>query len=169
MDELLQLTGVRADYLKLILQHINHPTHPIEDLSYILDALSTSQLLGINGESLSLLVSNEYEDLENASTAIIAAFRAQYSTTEVEKLTEPLENQLLEAKRDALTDYLINSIHPEFNSVHDLYYYFLLDTELESCATTSRIVAANASLQLYVQRVMMQLEKDRDEEIVVEI
>ena len=169
MDELLQLTGVRADYLKLILQHINHPTHPIEDLSYILDALSTSQLLGINGESLSLLVSNEYEDLENASTAIIAAFRAKYSTTEVEKLTEPLENQLLEAKRDALTDYLINSIHPEFNSVHDLYYYFLLDTELESCATTSRIVAANASLQLYVQRVMMQLEKDRDEEIVVEM
>jgi hypothetical protein len=56
-----------------------------------------------------------------------------------------------------------------FTSLHDLYHYFLLDVELEGCARTSRVVAATASVQLYVHRVLMNLEQDPQGQVQVRV
>lgn len=169
LEALSDVTAKASSYLTIFLHAIDLPSNGIQALHYLYDVLEYSDLLGINGQSLSLLGQIDYDNLELAAQAIIAAFHAKHPKNQIDSIAEPIENKLREAQQAALSDYLIHAIHPEFNSSKDLYYYFLLDTELSGCARTSRVVAANASLQLYVQRVIMLLEQDRDEELLVEL
>ena len=133
------------------------------------------QFLGIGGEVLPGFISNDFNDLATAVKAIIAAIRTKYDTEEEwENKIGPFEDKIRELKRDALTDHLLHTFRyddvdrPEeenlqmFESNHDLYNYFLIDTELMGCARTSRVVAGIASLQLYIQRCLMNLEQSKD-------
>ena len=61
-------------------------------------------------------------------------------------------------KRDALVAYLIAE-NPEIQTKNDLYDYFLVDIEMESCMPSSRIVQAHGTVQLFVQRCLMGLEQ----------
>ncbi|MFE9018147.1 neuraminidase-like domain-containing protein [Streptomyces sp. NPDC007808] len=47
-----------------------------------------------------------------------------------------------------------------FTDRADLHRYFLLDVEVDGCFPTSPVVAATGSLQLYLNRVLMNLEQD---------
>lgn len=129
--------------------------------------LDVSQRLGVSGEVLTLIVSNDYHDLNQAANSILSAFRTKYDDEALwDEKIEPFDNKIRSRKRDALADYLIKALRPAaFGSINDLYHYFLLDVKLEGCARTSRLVAANCSLQLYVHRVLMHLEQDRDETV----
>ena len=60
-------------------------------------------------------------------------------------------------KRDALVAYLLAE-NPEMKTENDLYDYFLVDVEMESCMPSSRIVQAHGTIQLFVQRCLMGLE-----------
>lgn len=123
-------------------------------------ALATS--LGLGGEALALAVSDRYSDLEQASEAVLSAIRAKYpDENEFNDRTAPFADRIRGRRRDALTDYLIRSVHPEFEDQDDIYEYFLVDCQLEGCARTSRLVAAISSVQLYIHRVLMNLEQDR--------
>lgn len=51
---------------------------------------------------------------------------------------------------------------PPFRDRADLYRYFLIDVEVDGCFPTSPLVAATGSLQLYIHRVLMNLEQDED-------
>lgn len=62
-------------------------------------------------------------------------------------------------KRDALVAYLL-ATHSDINDENDLYEYFLVDVEMESCMPSSRIVLAHNSIQLFVQRCLLGLEPD---------
>lgn len=122
--------------------------------------------LGIGAEILPLFVSNDYDDLAMAARAVVTAIRTKYDSEETwnEKIG-PLEDKIRELKRDALSDYLINTYTDDedahwFDDTNDLYNYFLIDTELMGCARTSRLVAGISSLQLYVQRCLLNLEQD---------
>jgi hypothetical protein len=118
--------------------------------------------LGIDGHALRRIIADGYEDLARAAEAVLSAFRAKYrDETEFAEKLEPFENRLRGRRRDALVDYLIRSVHPEFESTSDLFHHFLIDVELEGCARTSRVAAAISSLQLYVHRIRMNLEQDR--------
>ncbi|MFD3003504.1 neuraminidase-like domain-containing protein [Pontibacter toksunensis] len=137
------------------------------------ECASLVKYLGIGGEALRFFVSNIFEDLEKAVEAVVAAIRTKYNTEEEwQEKVEPFEDKIREMKRDALTDYLIHSFRHEetqhwFKNSHDLYNYFLIDTELEGCARTSRVVAGISSLQLYIHRCLMNLEKSETGEIHV--
>lgn len=60
-------------------------------------------------------------------------------------------------KRDALVTYLL-AISPTMQGPDDLYDYFLIDVEMGSAMSTSRIVQAHATIQLFVQRCLMGIE-----------
>ena len=118
--------------------------------------------VGIDGETMGGLVSNDYATLSHAADALIAVLGARYSdeTTRAAKL-DLAEQPVREAKRDALGEYLIRSIDPKpWTSLEDLYEYFLIDVDTGGCSTTSRVVAATMSAQLYVYRAIMNLEQD---------
>lgn len=65
-------------------------------------------------------------------------------------------------KRDALLCYVINKVSPKtFTDADDVYEYLLIDPKMEACQKTTRILQANASIQLFVQRSLMNLEDYR--------
>lgn len=118
--------------------------------------------LGVDGTSFAGLVSDDYAILSATADALVAAIRARFTdeATRAAKLAEA-EEPIREAKRDALVDHHLRSLTPAlFTSQEDLYRYFLIDVAAGGCSTTSRVVAATSSVQLYVHRVIMNLEQD---------
>ncbi|MCK8521359.1 neuraminidase-like domain-containing protein [Aquimarina sp. D1M17] len=144
----------------------------IKALHKFIKVIGLVQFLGIGAEALPLCISNEFNDLKIAVKALVTAIRTKYDTEEAwQEKIGPFEDEIRELKRDALTDYLMNTYRSNltddghwFKTTKDLYNYFLIDTELEGCARTSRVVAGISSLQLYIQRCLMNLEQT--EEIV---
>lgn len=127
------------------------------------EAALMAQKIGIDGETLTAIISDDYPALDGAANALFSAYGSKFSNeTERKKQLSSIEEPLREQKRDALVPYLVYSIPQRFfNSPEELYAYFLIDVQAGGCATTSCIVAAISSVQLYVHRVMMNLEQDR--------
>ena len=137
----------------------------IKALDKLALCIETASLLGVNGDALISAISPDYKQTAQAGDAIVSAFHTKYKADEVEEKLEPFEDKIRERKRDALTDYVIHSTTPaiRFFNKKDLYYWFLIDIELEGCARTSRLVAGISSLQLYVHRCLMNLEQSGDD------
>jgi hypothetical protein len=100
-----------------------------------------------------------YTDLKNANE-IKAAARARFDdTTWLTAGTIPI-NRLRDAERTALVAYVQNAL--QFTESGQLFDYFLIDAEMSPCMKTSRIVQAIDSVQLFVQRCLMNLESNVD-------
>ncbi len=142
----------------------------IKALHKFIKVIGLVQFLGIGAEALPLCISNDFNDLKIAVKALVTAIRTKYDTEEAwQEKIGPFEDKIRELKRDALTDYLMNTYRSSltndghwFKTTKDLYNYFLIDTELEGCARTSRVVAGISSLQLYIQRCLMNLEQTEE-------
>ncbi|HEX5553392.1 MAG TPA: neuraminidase-like domain-containing protein, partial [Chitinophagaceae bacterium] len=98
-----------------------------------------------------------YEDV----VKIKQTLKLKYSEADWLTVTQPLQDGLREKKRDALIAYLLaNPGTQAWSNDTDLYGYLLLDVEMGACQPTSRIVQATNSVQLFVQRCLLQLEKN---------
>ena len=161
-ERLGQLTGTTAIQAWSFIKHVPPAvTNPVDQLAVLVRRLRLGQRVGVDGRTLSLLTSTAFEQLGEARDLVLGAFRARYEgETAFEEVIEPYRDKLRGRRRDALVDYILTLPELSFEKTSDLYHYFLLDTELEGCARTSRIVAATNSLQLYVQRCLMNLEQD---------
>jgi hypothetical protein len=145
------------------------PANPLDALAMLARCLDLIELLGISGETLKDVAltavtppppETEYQRLRRAADGLFAAFRAKYQgDAQFRKKVEPYEDTLRSRKRDGLVAYLRFTDPLAFGEQNDLYHYFLLDVQLEGCARTTRVAAAVFSLQLYVHRVLMQLER----------
>jgi hypothetical protein len=73
-------------------------------------------------------------------------------------VSDPLRNKL----RDALVNYILHfkKPSPEIITPDKLYEYFLIDVEMDACMKTSRIRQALSTVQLFIQRCLMNLEPD---------
>lgn len=144
----------------------------IDDFQQLRKTAEKISLLGMSVSDFSLLTKSGYDNIKQANKAILNAFKSKYKTeAEWEEAYEPYQEKLQELKRDILVDYILNwRNHPnnrvekyyKFKNTNDLYHYFLLDPEMSGCAQISKLKAATLSLQLYVQRVSLQLEKSED-------
>jgi hypothetical protein len=160
----LRTDSARVDAL---LPHVTAtlPSKHLDALAMLSDCLELTALLGVSGETLSDLAliagaGTEYDRLRKAADALFAAFRTKYgSDADFRKKIEPYEDKLRSCKRDGLVAYIRFTEPARFPLENDLYEYFLLDVEVEGCARTTRVAAAIFSLQLYVHRVLMHLER----------
>lgn len=95
------------------------------------------------------------------ATKIKQTLKSAYSDADWLDVTQPLQNKLREAKRDALVTWLLaNPGTNNWKDANDLYSYFLIDVEMSACQPTSRIVQATNAVQQFVQRCFMSLEND---------
>jgi hypothetical protein len=144
------------------------PAGPLDALAMLSDCLQLAALLGVSGETLQDVALTpgtgaEYDRLRRAADGLFAAFRTKYgSEAEFRQKIEPYEDRLRSAKRDGLVAFIRFTEPARFPLESDLYEYFLLDVEVEGCARTTRIAAAVFTLQLYVHRVLMHLERTED-------
>ncbi|KAK6354955.1 putative Insecticidal toxin complex protein TccB2 [Orbilia brochopaga] len=93
------------------------------------------------------------DDVKTLRTAL----KAKYSPNDWLGVLKSVQDPLRRQKRDALVAYLL-AVNPTMTTSDDLYDYFLIDTQMGSCMSTSRVVQAHATIQLFVQRSLMGLE-----------
>lgn len=111
-----------------------------------------------------------FEALATAAQALKNAVKAKYEEEDWLALGASLSDSLRRNQQGALISYLLT--RPELRQwgVVDgdsLFEYFLIDVQMGACMDTSRVVQANASVQLFVSRCQLNLESvwnDADEE-----
>lgn len=104
-------------------------------------------------------------DWANGATAqqVKDSMRAKYDDDAWPDIAKPLNDKLRDRSRDALLDYLLAQPtlrEKGIDSPNRLYAHLLIDVEMDPCMMTSRLKQAIASVQLFVQRCLMNLEPD---------
>ena len=187
-DDGLFAAALRVDVLQVsaVRRQLRLPAgvRPIDVVVRLSGALGLAASFGASGETLAQMVpdvglpvagpayaanllaaaTSEYATLSSAVDGLYAIVRITYPDEATFQATiEPFDDISRGLRRDALVDFLL---HPSgiqdplrFDSTSDLLGYFLMDVEIGGCARTSAIVAATLSVQLYVHRVLMQLEQ----------
>ena len=87
------------------------------------------------------------------------AVRSRYDEAHWLQVAQPLRDELREKQRAALVAHLLG--RNKWKDTDDLYQEFLIDVEMSPCMMTSRIKQVISSVQLFVQRALMGLERDR--------
>lgn len=82
--------------------------------------------------------------------------RGRYDEARWAEVGRRLNDPLRERQRDALVAYLVARLG--LSGPDALYQRLLLDVQMAACQETSRVRAAIASVQLFVQRVLLNLE-----------
>jgi hypothetical protein len=98
--------------------------------------------------------------------------RAKYGESQWHDLIKPMADKLRERQRDALLDYLIAQSAlprasdsnpqllsgPRLRDANDVYEFYLIDVQTSSCLKTTRLLQATAAVQLFIQRLLLNLE-----------
>ncbi|PSK92104.1 neuraminidase-like domain-containing protein [Taibaiella chishuiensis] len=130
------------------------------------------QLIAIMDASLrtGIVSSGTYRALQPSITvpvsqAVRKAAKAKYDNDAWLKVAKPLQDELRKKQRDALVAYIL--AHPDivpgnnmkWKNENGLFAYLLIDVEMESCMKTSRIKQGISTLQLFLDRVILNIER----------
>lgn len=82
--------------------------------------------------------------------------KAKYETETWQQVAQPIFDKLRQRQRDALVAYIMP--RNGFDRLEQLFEYFLIDPGMEPVVQTSRIRLAISSVQLFIQRCLLNLE-----------
>lgn len=95
-------------------------------------------------------------DSFSAARDIIKAAKSKYDIAQWNEIAKPLRDVLRERQRSSLVSYAMSKFG--YESPSNLFGHFLIDVEMSPCQMTSRIKQAISSVQLFVQRCLLNLE-----------
>lgn len=161
---LFTLTGWTPESLNALLTRFGKG---IADLSHfdifrrIYDALVPVRTMGIAATALINATTNEpspttVRDLQSA-------LRARYDEAQWLNVLKPINDEMRGVQRDALVSFILHRLRQQ-NDTKDidtpdkLFEYFLMDVQMDPCTQTSRIRHALSSVQLFIERCLMNLE-----------
>lgn len=124
------------------------------------EALVMVELLGAPAASVAgwtKVVSSKPEDQAAIARDLRNVTKARYEPEAWQRVAQPIFDVLRRRQRDALVAYVMEK--KKFDRVEQLFEYFLIDPGMEPVVQTSRIQLAIASVQLFVQRCLLNLEK----------
>ena len=106
---------------------------------------------------------SDFAKCHEIADSIQHAIRAQYKQEDWEQVVKPLSDKLRENQINALIAYLL--VQPEVSNwgvtgADGLFEFFLIDVQMDACMETSRIKQAISSVQLFIQRCFLDLEKE---------
>jgi hypothetical protein len=139
----------------------------LEAFIRINEAFNLVKKIGIKASTLVTNTTNE------PTAAIIrnlqSALRARYDESAWFQVIQPINDKLRNLQRDALVTFILHQFQqqPEtqhINTPDKLFEYFLIDVEMDACMKTSRIKQAISTVQLFIQRCLLNLEKDANDE-----
>jgi hypothetical protein len=159
-----QLTGWPADSVTALLTRFG-ATQP--DLAHLAtfrrvhDAQGWAAALGVTASALIAATTNDpaaptVRDLQ-------AALRARFDPAAWLTVLRPINDEMRAARRDALVAQILHRMRSNPASAHidtadKLFEFFLMDVEMDPTILTSRIRHALSSVQLFVERCLMNLE-----------
>ncbi|OUL29491.1 hypothetical protein BV378_05965 [Nostoc sp. RF31YmG] len=82
--------------------------------------------------------------------------KAKYEPETWQRIAQPIFDSLRQKQRDALVAYILP--RNGFDRLEQLFEYFLIDPGMEPVVQTSRIRLAISSVQLFIQRCLLNLE-----------
>lgn len=136
----------------------NFQTADYNNEGWLVKLDSSFFLLNLLRVSAGQLASWKAQDVTyEQAQAIKLSVKSNYDLSSWYKVASDLRDELRKLQRDALSAYLI-ATNPDFKDTNDLYSYYLLDTEMAPCAISSRVKLAISTVQLWVQRIRMDLE-----------
>ena len=119
--------------------------------------LQILERLGVSIESISPLITATPNAI--ISRDLRNTLKARYEEEIWQRIAQPIFDLIRQHKRDGLVAYVMHN-HPEgFQNVNQLFEYFLIDPEMEPVVRTSRLRLAISSVQLFIQRCLLNLEK----------
>lgn len=133
----------------------------LEWFGRVYDAFALIRKMGISGSGLIAATTNE--PAGNTVRDLQAALRARYDTAAWWDVVQPINDEMRSLQRDALVAYILHQMrsHPEnahIDTPDKLFEYFLMDVQMDPCMQTSRIRHALSSVQLFIERCLMNLE-----------
>jgi hypothetical protein len=93
----------------------------------------------------------------SVASALRNAVKARYEPENWLRIAQPIFDKLRQRQRDALVAYIMH--RQSFERIEQLFEYFLIDPGMEPVVQTSRIQLAISSVQLFIQRCLLNLEK----------
>jgi hypothetical protein len=84
--------------------------------------------------------------------------RARYTLEQWYGVAPELRDVLREQQRDALTEYMLHQ--GNFSTIAELYDHYLIDSEMSAVVLTSRLKLGLSSVQLFLQRCLLNLEQE---------
>lgn len=144
---------------KIVKTELTHLEHFVR----LNDAFDVVNKLGISATALLTHTSNEPDG--QSLREMQATLRARYDQQGWLKIIQPINDKLRSQQRDALVDYVLHQMQQNADTRHidsadKLFELFLIDVQMDPCMKTSRIKQAISSVQLFVQRCLLNLEKD---------
>jgi peptidoglycan hydrolase-like protein with peptidoglycan-binding domain len=127
----------------------------------VYDAFALIQKMGIAAKALMQATTNE--PVGNSVRDFQAALRARYDATAWRDVVQPINDTMRGLQRDALVAYILHQMRSNpatdhIDTADKLFEYFLMDVQMEPCMQTSRIRHALSSVQLFIERCLMNLE-----------
>ncbi len=163
-DLLFTVTRWKSDSLDALLARFGKTVAELTDLEtfrQVYDAYLLVKTLKIPATVLINAATNE----PTADTVrdLQAALRARYDARDWLDILKPINDQMRGLQRDALLAYILHQMRDNPASEHidtadKLFEYFLMDVQMEPCMQTSRIRHALSSVQLFIERCLMNLE-----------
>lgn len=123
-------------------------------LARLIDLLTELKRLGATCDQARSLTAPSPDDA--ASMTARELLRAKFGDSSWRDVIKPVADSLRERQRGALVDFLV--ARDQLQGADDLYARYLIDVETGSCRTTTRILQATAAVQLFVQRLLANLE-----------
>ena len=143
---------------------------PFTALARLESGLHLAGRLGLDPVALRQVTSETFAGLTAARDLVHGAMRAKHEREEDWlRVSEPFREKVEGIKRDALVDRILSRDELQFDNAREIYHFFLLDAEMDGCARTSRVKAAISSCQLYVQRCLMGIEREKGGGVVVRV
>jgi peptidoglycan hydrolase-like protein with peptidoglycan-binding domain len=125
------------------------------------DAYAVVRALGVTAAALLPAVTNQPDG--PAVRAFQSALRARYDPADWLAVVKPINDEMRGLQRDALVARVLRQLGERAETSHidtpdKLFEYFLMDVEMDPCMQTSRIRHALSSVQLFIERCLMNLE-----------
>ncbi|GAB93890.1 neuraminidase-like domain-containing protein [Gordonia rhizosphera] len=133
----------------------------VETLRRVYDAYGCVSKIGTPATALTNVTTNE--PAAAAVRSFQASLRARYDESAWLEVLRPINDEMRSVQRDALVAYTLHRMRSNPASAHidtpgKLFEYFLMDVQMDPCMLTSRIRHALSSVQLFIERCLMNLE-----------
>lgn len=105
----------------------------------------------------------DFDELHDTAQLIKRTVKAKYEEEDWLDVAGNLSDKIRENQKQALVSYLLMQPTIQDWGARDadsLFEYFLIDVQIGACMDTSRIVQANAAVQMFVTRCLLNLESD---------
>jgi Tc toxin complex TcA C-terminal TcB-binding domain/ABC toxin N-terminal region/Neuraminidase-like domain/PA14 domain/Salmonella virulence plasmid 28.1kDa A protein len=133
------------------------------ELNRIRDVIRIVSKTGISAETIAQWgrADTDFDALYETAQLMKSTVKAKYEEEDWLSVAGDLSDQIRENQKQALIAYLLTRPALQNWGAKDadgLFEYFLIDVQMSACMDTSRIVQANSSIQMFVNRCLLNKE-----------